>query len=335
MDKKILYTAIKPTGRMTLGNYIGAVMNLKKYTQEYCSIICVADLHALTINLDPKELKDNSYAIIAFYLACGLDPDKIILYAQSHVKEHAELGWVLSNFTMFGEANRMTQFKDYVAKGEKIINCGLFNYPILMAADILLYDTNVVPVGIDQKQHVELARNIAIRFNHKIGDTFVIPEPLVDKTGAKIGGLNEPTKKMSKSTRGDTGTIFLEDSDDVIRKKIRKAVTDSEGVVKYDMEHKPGVSNLLLIYSKMKNITIAEAEEHFKDANYGTLKNEVADSVIEVIAPIREKFNTLLADKDYLDTILEKGAQKAEAIAKKKLKEVYDKIGLMPRKSLQ
>ncbi len=328
MEKKNLYTAIKPTGILTLGGYIGVAQSLPTLVKDYNAYICVADLHALTIGLDPAVLKENTYKMIAMYLATGLDPNKCTLYLQSQVHEHAELGWVLNNFTMFGEASRMTQFKDYQNK-LKEVNVGIFDYPVLMASDILLYDTNIVPVGIDQKQHVELCRNIAIRFNHKIGETFVVPDVMMRHDGYKICGLLEPTKKMSKSDRNDTGSIFIEDTPDEIRKKVRRAVTDSDGEIKYDVENKPGVSNLLTIYACMKGISIEQAVEHFRGANYGTLKNEVAESIIEVLTPVQEKYYNYLADKKYLDQVLEMGRVKASAQASKKLKEVYVRLGLV------
>lgn len=331
MEKKVLYTAFKPTGRLTLGNYIGCVKNIKQYENDYNTILCIADLHALTINLPKEELQDNSISMFAFFLAMGYNPDKIILYMQSHVPAHAECAWVLNNFTMFGEASRMTQFKDYQAKNGTNLNVGIFDYPVLMAADILLYDTDIVPVGIDQKQHVELARNIAVRFNNKCKNLFKIPEPMVSGSGAKIMGLIEPTKKMSKSEKGDTGTIFLEDDDATIMKKIKRAVTDSEGVVKYDPEKKPGVSNLLTIYACLKNISIRDAENHFREANYGTLKTEVANVVIETISPVREKFIALRKDEKYLFEEMKKGALKARALANKKLTSIYNSVGLVSR----
>lgn len=331
MEKKTLYTAIKPTGVLTLGGYIGVGQSLQDMCENYNSYICVADLHALTITPDPKELRDNTYKLVAFYLALGLDPDKCTLYLQSQVHEHAEIAWVLNNYTMYGEATRMTQFKDYQSKAKEV-NVGILDYPVLMAGDILLYDTDIVPVGIDQKQHVELCRNIAIRFNHKMGDTFKVPDVVVRKEGAKICGLQEPTKKMSKSDRADTGSIFIEDTPDMIRKKVRKAVTDSDGVVRFDPENKAGVSNLLTIYTCMTKKSMEETCEHFKDANYGTLKNEVAEAIIENLQPIQDKYYELLENKDYLDEVLEKGKLKAQKQAHKKLIEVYEKLGLvLPR----
>ena len=331
MEKKTLYTAIKPTGVLTLGGYIGVAQDLKSLSEEYNSYICIADLHALTINPNPEELRENTYKLVAFYLALGLDPEKCTLYLQSQVDAHSKIAWVLNNYTMFGEASRMTQFKDYQAKA-KDTNVGIFDYPVLMAGDILLYDTDIVPVGVDQKQHVELCRNIAIRVNHKLADIFKVPEVLIKKTGFKICGLQEPTKKMSKSEKGDTGSIFIEDTPDEIRKKVRKAVTDSEGKVYFDVENKPGVSNLLTIYSALKKISIDESVEHFKDANYGTLKNEVAEAIIDSLAPVQEKYFQLLQDKNYLDSILAIGRKKAEVKASAKINEIYTTIGLvLPR----
>lgn len=328
MDKKTLYTAIKPTGILTLGGYIGVAKSLKELSEQYNSYICIADLHALTIGLDPNELRENTYKLVAMYLAVGLDPEKCTLYVQSHVDAHSKIAWVLNNFTMFGEASRMTQFKDYQSKS-KDTNVGIFDYPVLMAGDILLYDTSIVPVGLDQKQHVELARNIAIRFNHKIGETFVVPDVLIKKNGAKICGLQDPTKKMSKSDRTDTGCIYIEDSPEEIIKKIKKAVTDSEGKVYFDLENKPGVSNLLNIYSEITGATIEDACKHFENDNYGTLKAEVAEAVINNLKPVQERYFELLKDKEYLNSILEKGKQKAEEVANKKINEVYSKLGLI------
>lgn len=328
MDKKTIYTAIKPTGVLTLGGYIGVAQTLKTLVDEYDAYICIADMHALTINPDPNALRENTYKLLSLYLSLGLDIDKCTLYLQSQVHEHAELNWILSNFTMYGEATRMTQFKDYQAKSREV-NMGLLNYPILMAGDILLYDTDIVPVGIDQKQHVELCRNIAIRFNHKMGDTFKIPDVLIRKDGFKICGLLSPTKKMSKSENGDTGTIFIEDTPEEIMKKVKRAVTDSENVIKYDVENKPGVSNLLTIYACLKNISIEDAEAHFSGQNYGTLKMEVADTIIDALKPLQDKYYKYLDDKDYLDKVLEKGRKKAQAKASQVLLRVYEKLGLV------
>lgn len=328
MEKKTVYTAIKPTGILTLGGYIGVAQNLKSLIEDYDSYICIADLHALTINPNPEELKENSYKLLALYLALGLDTDKCTLYLQSQVSAHAEMAWLLSNYTMYGEATRMTQFKDYQAK-TKEINMGLLEYPILMAGDILLFDTNIVPVGIDQKQHVELCRNIAIRFNHKLGETFVVPDVMIRKDGFKICGLNDPTKKMSKSHRGDTGSIFIEDTPDEIMKKIKRAVTDSENEIRYDVENKPGVSNLLTIYACLKNISIADAVNYFAGKNYGTLKTEVAQAIIDTLTPLQNKYFEYLNNKKYLDEVLQKGKQKAERKAQEVLLRAKQKLGLI------
>ena len=254
MEKQILYSATKPTGKLTLGNYIGAIKSWREMQENNNCLFCVADLHSLTIDIDKKELNDNTYSQLATFLAFGLDPKKSIIYVQSQVHEHAELGWIMNCTTYFGEASRMTQFKDAKAKN-KNITVGLFVYPMLMAADILLYDTAVVPVGIDQMQHVEIARDIAERFNSKYGNTFVVPKGVVPKSGAKIMGLLDPTKKMAKSGDNDNDVIYIEDDDDTIRRKFKRAVTDSENSIKFS-ETKPGVSNLLTIYSAMKNIII-------------------------------------------------------------------------------
>lgn len=326
---KILYTALKPTGKLTLGNYIGVLKNLKALTEQYDhSYICVADLHAMTINVPPKELNENIYDIFATFLALGFDRNKVTLYVQSQVPEHAELGWVLNNFTQFGEASRMTQYKDHVAKGKEV-NVGIFDYPVLMAADILLYDTNIVPVGHDQVQHVEIARDIAIRFNNKVGQTFVIPDYLMNKTGAKVMGLTEPTKKMSKSDDGDTGTIFLHDDDTTIVNKIKKAVTDSDGIIAFDPVKKPGVSNLLVIYSKMKNITIEDTLAHFKDKNYGFLKQEVASSIVQELSQFKAKYMEYRNNEKDLRQEMFKGYIEAHNVASAKLKQVYKKLGLV------
>lgn len=329
-QKPTLYTAFKPTGRLTLGNYIGAVSNFKKYLNDYSSIICVADLHALTVNLPKEELLNNTYHIFAFYLALGIDPEKTLFYVQSQVKQHAELAWVLSNFIGFGETGRMTQFKDHLAKN-KFVNVGLFTYPVLMAADILLYNTAIVPVGIDQKQHVELARNIAQKFNSRYGETFLLPEPMIEVVGAKIGGLQEPSKKMSKTDKGDNGVIYMEDSPEEVVNKVKRAVTDSDNLIAYDPEKKPGVSNLLVIYSKLKDISIEYSVKHFEGKNYGTLKAEVASAINETLAPIKERYEFYINNKPLLNELMAKGAKRAEQLAESKLKEVYEQIGLVPR----
>ena len=327
MEREILYSATKPTGKLTLGNYIGAIKQWAELQDKYNSIFCVADLHSLTIDVDRQELKENIYNQIATFLAFGIDPQKSIIYCQSQVHEHAELGWIMNCMSYFGEASRMTQFKDAKAKN-KNISVGLFTYPMLMASDILLYDTNVVPVGIDQMQHVEMCRNLAQRFNSKYGETFVVPRGVIPKTGAKIMGLQNPEKKMAKSGDNDNDVIYIEDDDDTILRKFKRAVTDSENRIKYS-EEQPGVSNLLTIYSCMKNISIEEAESHFQGCGYGELKIQTANAVIEVLSPIRKKLQELKSNKKYLESVIKEGAQKASLIARKKLGKVYKKVGLL------
>ncbi len=328
MANKIVYSATKPTGKLTLGNYIGAIKLWTELQDKYDCYFCVADLHSLTIDMDRQELNDNIYSQIATFMACGIDPEKSVLYVQSHVKEHAELGWIMNCQTYMGEASRMTQYKDAVAKNKEKISVGLFAYPMLMAADILLYGANYVPVGKDQLQHVEICRDVAMRFNKKYGETFVIPEGIMQQSGAKIMGLLNPTKKMAKSGDNDNDVIYIEDEDDVIRKKFKRAVTDSDNQIKFS-EEKPGVSNLLTIYATMKNITIKQAEEHFAGCGYGDLKTQTAEAVIEVLSPVRERMKQLKNDRAYLEKIAMQGAQKAQAVASKKIKDVYNKLGLV------
>lgn len=322
--KRIL-TGLQPSGELTLGSLIGGISQTVKYQDMYDSFIFVPDMHAITVKQDSKLLKERIKKNVALYLACGVDPSKNTIYIQSENLYHANLSWVLECNTYMGEASRMTQYKD---KSRKQVNAtvGLFTYPILMAADILLYDADYVPVGIDQKQHVELARDIAERFNKTYGDTFNIPAPLIPEVGSKIMDLQEPTKKMSKSADSYKGVILLLDDEKSIRKKIMGAVTDSEGKVYYDPENKPGISNLLTIYSALSNISINSAAEYFKDYNYGNLKKEVADLVVERLTCIQDKYNSLINGNE-LDEILDRGREVTTKIAKKKIEEVYGKIG--------
>ena len=323
---KRMLTGLQPSGELTLGSLIGGIKQSIKYQDEYESFIFVPDMHTITVPQDPETLHKRIKKNIALYIACGIDPNKNTIYIQSENLYHANLSWVLECNTYMGEASRMTQYKD---KSKKFNNVpvGLFTYPILMASDILLYDADFIPVGIDQKQHVELARDIATRFNNKYGETFTIPEPMIPALGAKIMDLQEPTKKMSKSSESPKGNIYLLDDETTIRKKIMSAVTDSDGFVKYDPENKPGISNLLTIYASLKDINIKEAEEHFKDYNYGSLKKEVADIVVEKLTIIQNKYNELINSKE-LDEILDNGRNKVNEIAAKKVTEVYKKIGL-------
>ena len=324
--KRIL-TGLKPSGELTLGSLIGGISQTVKYQDEYDSFIFVPDMHAITVKQNPQELKERIRKNVALYIASGIDPNKNTIYIQSENLYHANLSWVLECNTYMGEASRMTQYKDKSSKGENV-SVGLFTYPILMAADILLYDADYIPVGIDQKQHVELTRDIAIRFNNQYGDTFKIPEPMIPTIGAKIMDLQEPTKKMSKSDETYKGVILLLDDEPTIRKKIMGAVTDSDGFVKYDVENKPGISNLLTIYSCLTGLSIKDTEEHFKDYNYGNLKKEVADVVVDKLTAIQEKYNELINSSE-LDRILDEGRNKVIEIASKKVNDVYKKIGLV------
>lgn len=323
--KRIL-TGLKPSGELTLGSLIGGISQMVKLQDEYDSFMFVPDMHAITVKQDPKELRERIRKNVALYLACGVDPNKNTIYLQSENLYHANLSWVLECTTYMGEASRMTQYKDKSSKGENV-TVGLFTYPILMAADILLYDADYVPVGIDQKQHVELARDLALRFNKTYGDTFKMPEALIPEVGAKIMDLQDPTKKMSKSDETYKGVILLLDDEKVIRKKIMSAVTDSENKVYYDRENKPGISNLLTIYSSLKNISIEEAENYFKDYNYGNLKKEVADLVSSVLLDIQDKYNNII-NGTMLDDILDKGRDITLEIAKKKTLDVFKMVGL-------
>ena len=313
--KRIL-TGLKPSGELTLGSLIGGINQMVKYQEDYESFMFVPDLHAITVEQDPKTLKERIRKNVALYIACGVNPEKNTIYIQSDNLYHANLSWVLECHTYTGEASRMTQYKDKSSKGENV-SVGLFTYPILMAADILLYDADFVPTGIDQKQHVELARNIANRFNNKYGNTFVVPEPLIPEVGAKIMDLQNPTQKMSKSADNYKGTILLLDSEDVVRKKIASAVTDSEGKIYFDPENKPGISNLLTIYSCLSKMPLKDVEEKFKESNYGNFKKEVADIIIRTLTTIQEKYNELI-NSSRLDEILDSGKEKTVKIAKEK-----------------
>ena len=328
--KKQILSGIQPSGILTLGNYLGALRNWVKIQddEEYDCKFFVADLHAITVSQDPETLRNNIKSIIMQYLACGLDPEKNTIFIQSHVHEHAELGWLLNNYTYMGELSRMTQFKDKSKKQENV-KVGLFDYPVLMAADILLYDADFVPVGQDQKQHIEITRDIAQRFNSLYKkDIFKLPDPYITKSTAKIMSLQEPTKKMSKSDENKEATIFLLDSREVITKKIKKAVTDSENVVRYS-DDKPGIKNLINIYSAVTDKEIPEIEAEFKDVGYGKFKQAVADAVADLLEPIQAKYAELALpeNEEYLKQICQKGAAVAHEIASKKLKEVQEAIG--------
>ena len=323
--KKIL-TGLQPTGEITLGNYIGAIRQVTKYQEEYDSYIFIADLHAITIPKEPEELRNNIKKLLNLYLACGIDPKKNKIFIQSDNEYHCNISWMLECNTYYGELSRMTQFKDKSRKNQSFTS-GLLTYPVLMAADILAYDVDYVPVGIDQKQHVELARDLADRFNKKYGDTFKLPEPLITKEGTKIMDLQDPTKKMSKSSESKKGVIYLLDDLDIIRKKIMSATTDSDNYIKFDTENKPGISNLINIYASLSGLNIQEVEEKFKYSNYGEFKKEVANLVVEKVSTIQEKYNELLKS-DKLEEILNDGIEAVRPMAKKKYEIMKQKLGL-------
>lgn len=328
--KKIIFSGIQPSGTLTIGNYIGALRNFRTLQDDYDCLYCVVDMHAITVRQDPAQLRRRCNELIAIYVACGLNPDKNLIYCQSHVSAHAELSWVLNCFSYMGELGRMTQFKDKSAKNEENINAGLFTYPVLMAADILLYQTNLVPVGADQKQHLELSRDIAIRFNGVYGDVFTVPEPYIPKLGSRIMSLQEPERKMSKSDPEDTYIAIL-DKPDIIRKKIRRAVTDSEGSIRFDAELKPGVSNLLSILSALGCGDILTLEAEFAGQGYGVLKDRTADALIATLEPIQKEFDKLIADKEYIQKVMNSGAERAQALAQRTLRKVYKKVGFAAR----
>lgn len=330
-EKKVLFSAIQPSGVLTIGNYLGALRNFKKLQSDYESIFSLADLHTLTVRQDPATLRKNSYELTALYLACGIDPEKSILFAQSHVPEHAELTWILNTVCYPGELSRMTQFKDKCAKHEDNVNMGLMDYPVLMASDILLYQADLVPVGADQKQHLEITRDLAIRFNGRYGDVFTVPEGYIPKSAGRIMSLAEPDRKMSKSDSNQNAFISMDDDTDTIIRKFKRAVTDSDNRI-VAAEDKPGITNLLTIYSAFTDKTVEEAEREFEGKGYGEFKLAVGEAVAAKVEPIRAEKNKLLQDKAYLDDVLDKGAYRAERIAYKTLSKVYKKVGLLPRK---
>ena len=329
-DKKVVFSGVQPSGQLTIGNYLGAIKNFSVFSDEYKCYYCVVDMHAITVRQVPAELRRRTYETLALYIACGLDPAKNTLFVQSHVAAHAQLGWILDCYTMFGELSRMTQFKDKSQKNADNINAGLFTYPSLMAADILLYQTELVPVGIDQKQHLELARNVAERFNGIYGDTFVVPDGYINTSGAKINSLAEPDKKMSKSDSNENAVVRILDGRDVIIKKFKRAVTDSGAEVRR-ADDKPGVSNLLTIYCAATGKSVEEAEAEFAGQGYGVFKPAVGEAVVELLRPVREQAQQLLGDKAYLERIYKSGAERASALAEKTLRKVYKKVGFVAR----
>ncbi len=326
MEKKIMYSAVQPSGNLTIGNYAGAISNWVRLQREYECFFAIADMHAITVRQEPQELRRRTLEIAALYLACGIDPDACTLYVQSNVPTHAELTWVLNTFTYVGELSRMTQFKDKSRKHADNINMGLMDYPVLMAADILLYQAEAVPVGIDQKQHVEITRDIAIRFNNLFGDTFTVPSPLIMSAGAKIMSLQDPTRKMSKSDENVNASVYLSDDRDTIIRKFKRAVTDSDNCVRAS-DDKPGITNLLTIYSVFRGCTVGEAEREFAGKGYGDFKLAVGETVADALAPVQAEQKRLLADKAYLGGVLAAGAERAFKASRKTLSKVYRKIG--------
>lgn len=327
-NQKVSFSGIQPSGNLTIGNYLGALKNFSSYSDEYKCFYCVVDEHAITVRQNPAELRRRTYETLALYLAAGLDPDKNTLYVQSHVHEHAELSWILNCFTMFGELSRMTQFKDKSAKHSDNINAGLFTYPVLMAADILLYQTDVVPVGIDQKQHVEICRDIAERINQIYPDLFTIPTPIIPETGRKIMSLAEPTKKMSKSDENVNAVVYILDDRDSIIRKFRRAVTDSDTVVRY-AEGKDGINNLINIYSCFTGKSNEEIEKEFEGKGYGDFKSAVGEVCADALAPLQKRYNEILSDKSALEAQMKKGAEEASYVARRTLSKVQKKLGFV------
>ena len=330
-NKKVIFSGIQPSGALHLGNYLGALRNWVAMQDEYDCVYCVVDEHAITVRQDPAALRRQTIELFAQLVACGIDPEKSILFIQSHVPAHAELGWVLDCYTMFGELSRMTQFKDKSAKHADNVNAGLFTYPSLMAADILLYQTDLVPVGEDQKQHVELARNIVQRFNGVYGDVFTMPEAYIPKVGARVMSLNQPDSKMSKSI--PEGCVYLMDSPDNIMRKFKRAITDSdtENCVRYDRANKPGVATLIDIYAAITGRSYEQIEVEFEGKGYGAFKPAVGEAVVELLRPVREETVRLLGDKAYLEGLYRAGAEKAASVAQRTLRKVHKKVGFIPR----
>ena len=330
-EKKVMLSGIQPSGELHIGNYLGPLRHWPEMIEEFDCYFFLADLHTITVRQEPAELRRRVLTLLASYIACGLDPEKCTLFIQSHVPSHSQLAWVLDCYTMFGELSRMTQFKDKSARNADNINAGLFTYPVLMAADILIYQPDFVPVGEDQRQHVEICRDIANRFNGVYGDVFKVPEPLIQKVGARIMSLSTPEKKMSKSQ--PEGCVFLMDKPEDIMRKFKRAVTDSdmERCVRYAPEEKPGVANLMQIYASVTGRSYEEIEREFEGKGYGAFKPAVGEAVVETLRPIQAEAQRLLADKAYLESVYRAGAEKAEYIANKTLRKVYKKVGFLPR----
>lgn len=326
MEEKIVYSAAQPSGNLTIGNYAGAIRNWVRMQEEYRCFYAIADMHAITVRQEPAVLRRRTLELAALYLACGLNPDRCVLYVQSQVPQHAELCWVLNTVTYVGEMERMTQFKDKSRRHADNVNMGLMDYPVLMAADILLYNTDFVPVGVDQTQHVEIARDIAQRFNNRYSETFRLPQALIVKQGAKIMSLQEPTKKMSKSDENVNGFVSLVDDRDTVLRKFKRAVTDSDNRILFE-ETRPGIANLLAIYATFKGCTVQEAEKEFEGRGYGEFKEAVGETVADVLAPVQEEQRRLLAERTYLEGVLSAGAETARRAAQRMLSKVYRKVG--------
>ncbi len=329
-DKKVVFSGVQPSGVLTLGNYLGAIRNFASFSEEYHCYYSIMDMHAITVRQVPAELRRRTYETLALYIACGIDPEKNTLFVQSHVSAHAELGWILDCYTMFGELNRMTQFKDKSAKMADNINAGLFTYPSLMAADILLYQTELVPVGADQKQHLELARNVAERFNGIYGDTFVVPDGYIPKTSAKIMSLADPEKKMSKSDENENAVVRVLDPRDVIMRKFKRAVTDSGSEVRRG-EGKAGIENLMSIYGAVTGKSAEEIEREFEGKGYGDFKSAVGEACADALEPVQAEYTRILSDKAYLEDVMKNGAEFAESAARRTMSKVRRKVGFAER----
>lgn len=326
--KQKLFSAVQPSGAVTIGNYIGAIRNFAVLQDEYDCLYAVADLHAITVRQEPAVLRRNTLELLALFIACGIDPEKCVLFVQSHVPAHCELTWVLNTIAYPGELSRMTQFKDKSARHAENVNMGLMDYPVLMASDILLYQAALVPVGADQKQHLELTRDLAVRFNNRYGSTFTVPEPFIPKgSGARVMSLADPSRKMSKSDENPNAFVTMSDDRDTVLRKFKRAVTDSDAEVRYDPENKPGVSNLLTIYCAFTGREMAEAEREFAGKGYGDFKLAVGEAVADVLDPIRAEKARLLADKGYLNAVMKRGEEAAARIARRTLSKVYRKVG--------
>jgi tryptophanyl-tRNA synthetase len=329
MDKKVVYSGIQPSGSLTIGNYLGALKNFIGLQDEYNCLYCIVDMHAITVPQEPKMLRKNTLDVLALYLAAGLDPEKSIIYIQSHVPAHVELGWILNSISSMGQLQRMTQFKDKSQRSKEVL-AGIFNYPVLMAADILLYQTSYVPVGEDQKQHVELTRDLAQKFNSRYSETFTVPDILTPKNGARIMSLQDPSVKMSKSDPDQNGYVLILDDEDTTRKKIKRAVTDSLNNVAYNDEQ-AGLKNLINIYSSFSGKTIEEIVKEYEGKGYGEFKEDLGEVIVESLRPLRQRFKEIRSDKEYLEEVYKDGAKKASYLANKTLRKVYKKVGFIPR----